>query len=108
MLPLLLDAANRKMISLDKIIKLTSLNPAKIFSIKTRGQLAPGYYADLTVVDMDMVKEVENSRLFTKCGWSPFAGRKLKGWPVMTFVNGQLVFENGEMHHFLGEEVNYG
>ncbi len=108
MLPLLLDAVNKKKITLEKVIKLTSENPAKIFKIKDKGKIEAGYDADLVIVDMDFEKEVENNKLFTKCGWSPFVGWKLKGWPIITLVGGQIVFENNQINHIMGEEVKFG
>lgn len=107
LLPLMLDAYNQNKISLGKIIELTSENPAKIFGIKNKGKIKEGYDADLVVVDLDLEKEVKNEELFTKCKWSPFNGWKLKGWPVMTIVNGNIVFENGEINDIKGKEVEY-
>lgn len=108
MLPLLLDAVNKKRITLEKVVKLTSENPARIFKIKKRGKIEPGYYADLTIIDMNLEKEVDAKKLFTKCGWSPFSGWKLKGWPVATIVNGHIVFKDGEINHVFGQEVEIG
>lgn len=81
-LPLLLNAYNENQISLDKIIHLTSLNINNIFELKPNN--------DLVLVDLDLVKEVIDTDLKTKCGWSPFAGRKLKGWPVYTILKGHI------------------
>jgi dihydroorotase len=81
-LPLLLNAYNEKQISLDKIVHLTSLNIKNIFELKPND--------DLVLVDLEMVKEVADADLKSKCGWSPFAGRKLKGWPVYTLIKGHI------------------
>src|SRR3989338_576690 len=70
MLPLLLDAANRKKITLQQVIELTSKNPAKIFKIKNKGEIKEGYDADLTVIDLNLKKQVKSDELFTKCKWS--------------------------------------
>ncbi len=105
-LPLLLDQVNKGKIKLSKVVELACENPAKIFSIKNKGHIMEGYDADLTVVDMDLVKEVQNEKLYTKCGWSPFHGRKLKGWPVMTIVNGNIVYGEGKLNEEVkGREV---
>jgi len=45
---------------------------------------------------MDLEKKVENKNVFSKCGWTPYAGSVFQGWPVKTYVNGKLVFEEGE------------
>ena len=107
MLPLLLNAVNEKRITLRRILELTSQNPTKIFMIKNKGKIEVGYDADLTIVDMNLEKKVDNDKLFTKCKWSPFNGWKLKGWPVQTFVRGQLVFDNGNINKIKGKEIDY-
>lgn len=108
MLPLLLNAVHEKKISLDMVHELCCYNPSAIFGIQNKGKIAVGYDADLTVVDMDLVKEVQNELLFTKCKWSPFNGWKLRGWPVMTFVNGNLVYQDGEIYAAAsGKEVKF-
>lgn len=107
-LPLLLNEVNNDTISMQRVIDMCATNPAQIFGIKNKGKLAPGYDADLTVVDMDLVKTVDENELQTKCKWSPFEGRELKGWPVMTFVNGNVVFNCGEIYDDnRGKEVEF-
>lgn len=107
MLPLLLDAVNRGRLTLEQVALLTAGNPAKVFSIKNKGQIKAGYDADLTIVDMSQTKKVENDKLFTKCGWSPFSGKTLKGWPVTTIVRGNIVYDAGAIHKNIGKEVQY-
>jgi len=108
MLPLLLNKVNERKIKLAKVIELCCENPAKIFGIKNKGKIKKGYDADLTVVDMELEKEVVNDKLFTKCKWSPFVGMKLKGWPVMTIVNGEVVFDDGKVNSDIkGKEVEF-
>lgn len=89
-LPLLLDAVNHKKLALAKLIELCCVNPAKRFDFLKKGKIAPDYDADLVVVDMSLSKEVKREELATKCGWSPFEGFKLQGWPVMTIVKGNV------------------
>ncbi len=107
MLPLLLNELNNKKITLKKIVELCCHNPAKIFKIKNRGFIKEGFDADLTIVDLDLKKEVKNNGLLTKCKWSPFDGWKLKGWPTHTIVNGNIIFENGNINKISGKEVSY-
>lgn len=107
MLPLLLDAVNRQRMTLQQVVKLCCENPAKIFGIRNRGQLKEEYYADLTIVDIGKEKKVENDKLFTKCKWSPFNGKTLKGWPIITIVNGNIVFENDRIIDINAREVEY-
>ena len=107
MLPLLLNTVNERKITLKKLIQLCYENPAKIFKIKNKGFIKEGLDADLTIIDLNLEKEVKNNALFTKCKWSPFDGWKLKGWPVATIVNGNIVFENGKINNVKAKEVLY-
>jgi len=107
-LPLLLNAVNEGKISLKKAVYLYSENPAKIWSIKNKGKIEVGYDADLTVIDLDKVQKVRNEDVMSKCGWTPYNGMTLKGWPVMTIVNGNVVFDNGKIiNKFKGKEVDF-
>lgn len=107
MLPLLLDAFNDNRLSLPEIIRLCCENPARIFSIKNKGVIKAGYDADLAIVDLNKKQAVRSEDLLTKCRWSPFEGRILKGWPVTTIVNGNVVYDNGEVFDVKGREVEY-
>lgn len=81
-LPLLLDAYSRGKLSLDGLIAITSTNAQNIFNLPKTD--------DLVIVDLDLQKEVRNENLKTKCGWSPFAGWTLKGWPVATILSEKM------------------
>lgn len=107
MLPLLLNALNEKKLELKKIVKLCCENPAKIFKIKNKGFIKEGFDADLVIVDLDIEKEVEDDKLMTKCKWSPFHGWRLKGWPVVTIVNGNVIYDNGKIHKIRAREITY-
>jgi dihydroorotase len=105
MLPLLLNAVNNGKLSLDKLVELTVENPVKMFNIKNKGRIKHGFDADLTIVDMDMEKTVKNEELFTKCKWSSWDEKKLRGWPIITIVNGKIVFEKEKINNIKGKEV---
>ena len=108
MVPLLLNAYNEKKIELSKIVELCVENTAKIFRMKHKGSLKEGYDADITLVDFDMKKKVKNEELLTKCGWSPFDGKVLKGWAVATIVGGNVVYDGEEVKDIKAQEVKYG
>jgi dihydroorotase len=109
MLPLLLNAVNEKKLTLPEVVSLTSFRPAKIFGLKGKGGIAAGADADLTVVNMNLPERVEKEYLWSKCGWSPFSDWVLKGWPVMTFVNGELMYRwRNRFGKALGKEVKFG
>lgn len=105
LLPLLLNEVNKKNLTLNKIVELTSKNPARIFGIKNKGRIEIGYDADLTIIDLKKEQRVRDEDLFTKCGWSPFNGWKLKGWPVATILRGNVVFKEGEIERIKGREI---
>jgi len=108
MLPLLLNEVNNGNLSLTKVVELTSINPARIYGIKNKGFIKEGFDADLTIIDMNLTKRVNNEELLTKCKWSPFHGWKLRGWPVTTIVGGFVAFHDGEANEKLrGKEVRF-
>ncbi len=92
-LPLMLNAVNKGKISLTKVVKLMCENPARIFKIKKKGKIEPGYDADIVIIDMKKRKKVNEKKLYTKCKLSPFNGKILKGWPIVTIVGGKVVFD---------------
>lgn len=89
-LPLLLTAVSEKKLTIDEIIRLCHTNPAKIFGIKQNPK---------TFIEVDPNYEflILNSKLHTKCGWSPFEGMKVKGKVKRVFIRGKKVFENGKI-----------
>jgi len=86
-LPLLLNAYHENKISLEKIIDLTHRNPKRLFGL--------GDTRDVVLVDLEREQLVAEDNLKTKCGWSPYAGRTLKGWPIFTLLNGHVYQVNG-------------
>lgn len=94
-LPLMLDQVNRGACTLQDLARWMSDGPARIWDIVGKGRIAEGYDADLVLVDMSLAREVRNEEQITKCGWSPWHGTTLQGWPVRTWVGGQTVFARG-------------
>lgn len=88
-------------ISLEKVVEKMCHNPAILYKIERRGYIKEGYYADLTLVDMNSPWTVNQENILYKCAWSPLEGTTFQAKIVNTFVNGNLVFENG---HF-NEEI---
>ncbi|MBU1445896.1 dihydroorotase [Patescibacteria group bacterium] len=108
-LPLMLDAVNHGRLHITDVVRLMCENPARVYEVKGKGFVREGYDADLVVVDMELEREVRNEDMHTKCGWTPYVGRVLRGWPVMTFVRGQLGMENWKvMEGVRGAEVVVG
>jgi len=105
-LPLMLDRVNQGLCSLDEVVRWMCSNPARLYGIKNKGRIEIGYDADLVLVDMAREKTIEDGKLQTKVNWSPYNGWKTKGWPVMTMVNGNIVFHEGEFFtDVLGREI---
>ena len=80
--------------------------------MKHKGKIAVGYDADLVLVDMDLKIEIKNEDQQTKCGWSPWHGTTLQGWPVRTWVMGREVFRKQDgkdqfEQHVFGRAIEY-
>lgn len=93
MLPLMLNAVSEGELSLKRLVELTSINPARIFGLKGKGRIAEGMDADLTIVDPEKKVTVRGTGLYTKCGWTPFEGKKVKGVVESTIIKGKVVYD---------------
>jgi len=89
-LQLMLNAVNKKMIRLERLVELMHDNPAKRFGLTNYG-IEVGKNANFTVIDLKKEWKISNDDLLTKCKWSPYEGWKGKGMPIMTIVNGKEV-----------------
>ncbi|MFT7184039.1 MAG: dihydroorotase [Oceanicoccus sp.] len=106
MLPLMLNESSQNSLELTEVARLTSAEPARIFSLQGKGTIKEGMDADLVLVDMELEKTITEAMVQSKCGWTPYLGYKLKGWPVMTIVNGQITMESGKVSSTaFGKEV---
>tara|TARA_R110002073_G_scaffold331551_1_gene516432 strand:- start:9306 stop:10634 length:1329 start_codon:yes stop_codon:yes gene_type:complete len=97
MLPLMLDQVNKGVLSIERLMDLTSAGPARVFNIAGKGRLAVGYDADMTLVDLKKKWTIDEDWLQSKCGWSPFTGRQITGKPVGTIVRGKKVMWYDEL-----------
>lgn len=108
-LPLMLTQAQQNRCTVEQVANWMSTAVAKAYKIPNKGSIAPGYDADLVLVDLNTYKPVLREELQTKCGWSPFEGWKLTGWPVVTVVGGQVVFDRGKLHtNVRGKALSFG
>lgn len=94
----MLEMNKKGKISLEKIVQKMCHNPAILFQIGRRGFLREGYFADMTLVDMNRPWQVGSNNIFAKCGWSPFKGITFQSQVTHTFVSGHLAYSNGEFH----------
>lgn len=97
-LPVMLTQAKQGKCTVDQVSNWMSTAVAKAYKIPNKGLIAPGYDADLVLVDLDNYKPVLREELQTKCRWSPFEGWNLTGWPVFTIVGGKIVYERGKLN----------
>lgn len=97
-LSLLLTEVARGRISLQRAVELTALNPAKLFGLYPRkGAIRVGADADIVAVDLQAEKTISDQEVLSKCGWTPYRGRKVRGVPVHTLLRGQFVFRDGKV-----------
>lgn len=96
-LPVLTELYHQGKLSLTKIAEKTSHHVAEIYRIKDRGYIREGFYADLVLMDLNHVWQVTKNNLLYKCNWSPFENYTFKSKVMKTFVNGQLVYDDGKI-----------
>ena len=102
-LPLMLNGVSEGWLSLERLSAISAERPAQIYDIYPRkGVIAVGSDADLVVVDMGLEKTIRNEDQITACGWTPYDGRKVKGWPTMSIIRGEVVMENDAVLAGLG------
>jgi dihydroorotase len=94
-LNIMLEFFKQGVISLEKIAEKMCHNPATLYSIEKRGFIREGYFADLTIVDLNESWTVDKNNILSKCGWSPLEGTTFHTKVTHTFVNGNLVYNNG-------------
>ncbi|MCC7046795.1 MAG: dihydroorotase [Alphaproteobacteria bacterium] len=97
LLPLLLDHHAQGRLTLERVVDLTATGPARIYNIAMKGRIAVGYDADLTLVDLKAKREITDADSASRCGWTPFAGMKVTGWPMATILRGHTVMRDGEL-----------
>ena len=95
--PIMLDHVNAGRLTLTRFVDLLCHGPQRVFGIAGKGRMAQGYDADFTVVDMAKTRTIEDSWIASKCGWTPFAGRTVTGWPIMTIVRGNVVMREDQL-----------
>lgn len=109
LVPVMLDHVNAGRLSLLRFLDLTSAGPARLFGVARKGRIALGFDADFTVVDMKRRETIHNSWIASKCGWTPYDGVAVTGWPVGTIVRGERVMWEGDLAApSKGEPVLFG
>jgi dihydroorotase len=97
LVPIMLDHVTAGRLTLERFVDLTSAGPARIYNVAAKGRIAVGYDADLTVVDLKTKRTIRNDWIASRCGWTPFDGMTVTGWPKMTIIRGRLVMREDEL-----------
>lgn len=108
-LPLMLTQTKENRCTVAQVANWMSTAVARAYGIPNKGLIEPGYDADLVLVDLTTYRPVLREELQTKCGWSPFEGWNLTGWPVITLVGGQVVYDRGKIDTSVrGQALTFG
>jgi len=97
LVPILLDHVNAGRLTLERFIDLTSAGAARIYGVARKGRIAIGYDADFTIVDLKARRTIENRWIASRCGWTPFDGMSVTGWPKLTVIRGHVVMRDDEI-----------
>jgi len=97
LVPLMLNHVNEGRLSLERFVDLTSAGAQRIFGVQDRGRIALGYEAHLTIVDLKAKRRITNQWIASRCGWTPFDGMQVTGWPVATVLRGEVVMREGQL-----------
>ena len=108
LVPLLLDHVAAGRLSLARFVDLSSAGPARVFGLAGKGRIALGYDADMSLVDLGARRTITDALVASRCGWTPFHGREVAGWPVATVVRGRIAMRDGELiGDPIGEPVRF-
>lgn len=97
LVPVMLDHVSKGRLSLLRLVDLTSAGPARLFGIADKGRISTGYDADLTIVDLQKRGVIRDQWIASRCGWTPYDGMEVQGWPIGTIVRGRKVMWEGEL-----------
>ena len=104
----MLELAMEGRFTYEKVVDKMAHKPAELFHIDRRGYIRPGYYADLVLIDPNKTWTVSKENILTKCGWSPFEGYTFHHAVDTTWVNGKIVWQDGQIRDNVhGKELKY-
>ena len=104
-LPRMLTHAKDGKCSISDIVKWMCAGPAKVYGIKNKGSLIEGFDGDLTLVDLENHRIIQDSDTWTRVGWTPYDGIELTGWPMYTIVDGNVVHKRDSGGSLRGSSV---
>ena len=97
LVPIMLNHVAEGRLTLERFVDLTAGGPQRIFGIRNKGRIALGYDGDFTVVDLKLRRTIKNSWIVSKCGWTPYDGVKVTGWPMMTILKGDVIMREDQL-----------
>lgn len=97
LLSVMLTLCSQGLITLKDFVRMACENPARIYGIKNKGFLKEGYDADFVLIDPQQKRVFERSMIASKCGWSPYEGETLTGWPIHVFLRGEQMVTEGQL-----------
>ena len=97
MLCALLTLANQELMDINTIVAMASENPSRIYGVRGKGFLQPGFDADLVLVDPKKSDVFTRRMVQSKCGWSPYEGETFTGWPIHVWLRGSQVVRDQEL-----------
>ncbi len=107
-LALMLNQVHQGRVTLPQVVDWMCDAPARVWDLIGKGRITEGYDADLVLVDLSKTATVLNEQQLTKCGWSPWHGEQLTGWPVMTWVAGEVAYLDGRVNDAVrGREAQF-
>ena len=105
LVPVMLNHVNDGRLTLERLVELWSYGPERIHGLVNKGRIKEGYNADFTIVDLNKENTITNAQQKSKTCWTPFDGVKVKGWPIMTIIRGNVVMREDEMLEPIGKPV---
>jgi len=104
----MLELVDQGVLSIERMVELMAHNPARLFEVRERGFLRPGYKADVVIVRPDSPWTVTKDVIESKCGWSPMEGHTYRWRVEQTLCNGHLIYNNGVVDgHYIGQPVRF-
>jgi len=97
LLPVMLTHVANGRLTLERLVDLTSHGAQRVFGIAGKGRMADGWDGDLTVVDLKARRTLRHEDTASRCGWTPFDGMEVQGWPMATIIRGRVVMREDEL-----------
>lgn len=108
LVPVMLNHVAEGRLTLMRFVDLVCHGPNRIFGIAGKGRIAAGYDADFTIVDLKRRETITDEWSKSRCGWTPFNGMVVTGWPVMTIIRGRAVMRESEiLGDAIGEPISF-